>query len=289
MRQDTKELIQKFKIRLTKSLGQNFLVDENIINRIVDASNISETDLVIEVGPGIGNMTKKLAQKAGRIIAVEIDKYLIPPLTEVLKDYPNSSIINQDILKISIRDVIEAEMAANDKLKTVKIVANLPYYITTPIIMKFLEENPGIHTLVFMIQKEVADRIVASPGGKVYGALSVAVQYYSKAEKVFDVSPHCFIPQPDVDSTVIRLNVYDKPQVELLNKDVFFQTVKASFGQRRKTLVNALANSNKFSADKEKIKEILLRMGINENIRGESLSISQFAQIANELYAMSRV
>ncbi|MDP4183173.1 MAG: 16S rRNA (adenine(1518)-N(6)/adenine(1519)-N(6))-dimethyltransferase RsmA [Bacillota bacterium] len=281
MRQITKELIQKYNIRLTKSLGQNFLVDDNVIDKIVDAADVNKKDIVIEVGPGIGNMTRKLAQRAGRLVAIEIDKHLVPPLTEVLGEFPNASLINKDILKTSLGQIINEEKSKAPEAEAVKVVANLPYYITTPIIMKFLEENPGINAMVFMIQKEVGDRIVASPGGKDYGALSVAVQYYSKPERVFDVPPHSFIPQPDVDSTVIRLNVFSEPEVKLKNKDIFFQTVKASFGQRRKTLLNALSNSKKFVESKEEIRLLLNKLGINENARGETLNINEFAQIAN--------
>jgi len=282
MRQITKELIQKYDIRMTKSLGQNFLVDDNVIDKIVNMADIDKKDIVIEVGPGIGNMTRRLAAKAGRLIAVEIDKHLIRPLEEVLEDFSNSLLINKDILKISLEEIIREEKEKAPSTENVKIVANLPYYITTPIIMKFLEENPGIDSMVFMIQKEVAERIVASPGGKDYGALSVAVQYYSKPERLFDVSPHCFVPKPEVDSTVIRMNIYKEPAVKLINKDMFFATVKASFGQRRKTLLNALANSNKFGRSKEEIRQILIDLGIDENARGETLTINQFAQISNE-------
>ena len=282
MRQITKELIQKYDIRMTKSLGQNFLVDDNVIEKIVKMADIDEKDIVIEVGPGIGNMTRKLAAKAGRLIAVEIDKHLIPPLEEVLKDFPNSLLINKDILKLSLEEVIREEKEKAPSIEKVKVVANLPYYITTPIIMKFLEENPGIDSMVFMIQKEVAERIVASPGGKDYGALSVAVQYYSKPERLFDVSPNCFVPKPEVDSTVIRMNIFKEPAVTLINRDMFFATVKASFGQRRKTLLNALSNSNKFGRSKEEIRQILIGLGIDENARGETLTINQFAQISNE-------
>jgi 16S rRNA (adenine1518-N6/adenine1519-N6)-dimethyltransferase len=282
MRQITKELINKYDIRLTKSLGQNFLVDDNIIDKIVNSADIAKKDIVIEVGPGIGNMTRRLAAKAGRLIAVEIDRHLIPALEEVLQDFPNSLLINKDILKTSLEDVIKEEKEKEPETGCVKIVANLPYYITTPIIMKFLEENPGIDTMVFMIQKEVAERIIASPGRKDYGALSVAVQYYSKPERLFDVSPNCFVPKPDVDSTVIRMKVFKEPAVKLLNKDIFFKTVKASFGQRRKTLLNALANSNKFAYSKEEIRQILINLNIDENARGETLTINQFAEISNK-------
>lgn len=285
MRDGTKAVIQKFNIKLTKSLGQNFLTDDSIISRIVDSADVGKRDFVIEVGPGIGSMTRELAKRAGRVTAVEIDRHLMAALTEELKEYPNVRIINRDIMKVDFDEILMDLKGGDTVFDSVKVVANLPYYITTPIIMRFLEENPGIDTLVFMVQKEVAERMAAKPGGKDYGALSVAVQYYSKPERVFDVPPHCFIPQPDVDSTVIRLKVLKNPEVELIDKDIFFKTVKASFGQRRKTLLNALSNSQYFMESKEQIRQILNNLGIDENIRGESLTIMQFAQIANSFTA----
>lgn len=281
---DIRELIKKFNIRLRKSLGQNFLTDEAVARRIVDAADVKSSDLVIEVGAGAGSMTLELAARAGRVAAIEIDRHLMPALTENLKEFDNVDIINEDILKLDIKkDIIEATKNRHTGFKagSVKVVANLPYYITTPVIMKFLEEEPGIDLMVFMVQKEVADRMMAEPGNKDYGALSVAVQYYSKPEKIFDVPPHCFIPQPDVDSTVIRLNIFKTPPVVLADKDLFFKTVRASFAQRRKTLVNALFNSGYFSKDKEQIKEVLKNLGIDERQRGETLSIMQFAQLSN--------
>ncbi len=281
MRDSTKAVIKKFNIKLTKSLGQNFLTDDNIIRKIVDAADVGNRDFVIEVGPGIGSMTRELAKRAGQVTTVEIDRHLIPALSEELKEFSNVTIINKDIMKVDFDEIFGNISGEAKTFDSVKVVANLPYYITTPIIMRFLEENPGIDTLVFMVQKEVAERMAAKPGGKDYGALSVAVQYYSRPERVFDVPPHCFIPQPEVDSTVIRLKVLQKPEIELTNKDIFFKTVKASFGQRRKTLLNALSNSQYFTESKEQIREILNNLGIDENIRGESLTIVQFAQIAN--------
>ena len=281
---DIRELIKKFNIRLRKSLGQNFLTDEAVARRIVDAADVKSSDLVIEVGAGAGSMTLELAARAGRVAAIEIDRHLMPALAENLKEFDNVDIINEDILKLDIKkDIIEATKNRHTGFKagSVKVVANLPYYITTPVIMKFLEEEPGIDLMVFMVQKEVADRMMAEPGNKDYGALSVAVQYYSKPEKIFDVPPHCFIPQPDVDSTVIRLNIFKTPPVVLADKDLFFKTVRASFAQRRKTLVNALFNSGYFSKDKEQIKEVLKNLGIDERQRGETLSIMQFAQLSN--------
>ena len=281
---DIRELIKKFNIRLRKSLGQNFLTDEAVARRIVDAADVKSSDLVIEVGAGAGSMKLELAARAGRVAAIEIDRHLMPALAENLKEFDNVDIINEDILKLDIKkDIIEATKNRHTGFKagSVKVVANLPYYITTPVIMKFLEEEPGIDLMVFMVQKEVADRMMAEPGNKDYGALSVAVQYYSKPEKIFDVPPHCFIPQPDVDSTVIRLNIFKTPPVVLADKDLFFKTVRASFAQRRKTLVNALFNSGYFSKDKEQIKEVLKNLGIDERQRGETLSIMQFAQLSN--------
>jgi len=284
MSKNVKELIRKHNIRTSKSLGQNFLIDNTIIKHIVESAQVSTDDMVIEVGPGIGSMTVELASRAGRLIAVEIDRHLIPALMENLTDFGNVEIINEDILKMDIDDLIATQ---TEKLRgvfkpgKVKVVANLPYYITTPIIMKFLEESTSINKFVFMVQKEVADRILAQPGSKDYGALSVAVQYYCKPERVFDVPPHCFIPQPGVISTVVRLNAYDKPPVDVIDRKMFFKVVKASFGQRRKTLVNALYNSGYFNMNKEEIKEMLGNMDIDENRRGETLSIMQFAKLAN--------
>ena len=274
---NTKELIKKYGIKLTKSLGQNFLTDSNVVSRIVDTAEITEDDLVIEIGPGIGSMTGELASRAGRVIAVEIDKHLIPALEDNLKDFSNLEIINEDIMKVSVKAVTE-----NRQNMRLKVVANLPYYITTPIIMKLLEEDNDIELMVFMVQKEVAQRMVAKPGGKDYGALSVAVQYYAQPEKVFDVPPHCFIPQPEVDSTIVKLKKNKKPPVILKDKDMFFKVVKAAFGQRRKTLLNALANSEALSRSKEEVREILSAVNIDENVRGETLSMEQFAALANE-------
>jgi len=274
---NTKELIKKYGIKLTKSLGQNFLTDSNVVSRIVDTAEITEDDLVIEIGPGIGSMTGELASRAGRVIAVEIDKHLIPALEDNLKDFSNLEIINEDIMKVSVKAVTE-----NRQNMRLKVVANLPYYITTPIIMKLLEEDNDIELMVFIVQKEVAQRMVAKPGGKDYGALSVAVQYYAQPEKVFDVPPHCFIPQPEVDSTIVKLKKNKKPPVILKDKDMFFKVVKAAFGQRRKTLLNALANSEALSRSKEEVREILSAVNIDENTRGETLSMEQFAALANE-------
>ena len=274
---NTKELIKKYGIRLTKSLGQNFLTDESVVKRIVDTAEITSEDLVMEIGPGIGSMTGELAARAGRVVAVEIDRHLIPVLKENLKEFSNLEIINEDIMKVNVKSITGTEHNMAQK-----VVANLPYYITTPIIMKLLEEENDIELMVFMVQKEVAQRMVAKPGGKDYGALSVGVQYYAQPERVFDVPPHCFIPQPEVDSTIIKLKKNKTPPVNLKDKDMFFKVIKAAFGQRRKTLLNALTNSGGFNKTKEEIREILLGLNIDENARGETLSIEQFASLDNQ-------
>ena len=274
---NTKELIKKYGIRLTKSLGQNFLTDSDVVSRIVDTAEITKDDMVMEIGPGIGSMTEELASRAGKVIAVEIDKHLIPALKDNLQRFSNLEIINEDIMKVKVKDITD-----NKQNMRLKVVANLPYYITTPIIMKLLEEDNDIQSMVFMVQKEVAQRMIAKPGGKDYGALSVAVQYYAQPEKAFDVPPHCFVPQPEVDSTIIKLKRNDTPPVDLKDKDMFFKVVKASFGQRRKTLLNALANSAALNKNKEEIREILNSVNINENARGETLSIEQFATLSNQ-------
>lgn len=275
---NTKEIIKKYGIKLTKSLGQNFLTDDNVVSRIVDAAEITKDDMVIEIGPGIGSMTAELASRAGRVIAIEIDKHLIPALEDNLKGFSNIDIVNQDIMKVNVKDI-----ANNKQNMKLKVVANLPYYITTPIIMKLLEEEDNdIELMVFMVQKEVAQRMVAKPGGKDYGALSVAVQYYAQPEKVFDVPPHCFIPQPEVDSTIVKLKRNITPPVTLKDKEMFFKVVKAAFGQRRKTLLNALSNFAALNRTKEEVREILKAINIDENVRGETLSIEQFAALSNE-------
>jgi 16S rRNA (adenine1518-N6/adenine1519-N6)-dimethyltransferase len=281
---NTTEIIKKFKIKLNKNLGQNFLTDENIVKKIVGSAIISDRDLVIEIGPGIGSMTRELCKNAGKVLAVEIDKYLIPALTYNLREFNNIEIVNKDIMDENIVEMINTAKLSGFNPENVKVIANLPYYITTPIIMKFLEEAPGIDMMVFMVQKEVAERMVAKPGGKDYGALSVAVQFYSEPSIIFNVSPDSFVPRPNVDSTVIKLNVYKEPIVDIKSKKMFFKTVKAAFGQRRKTLPNALCNSGYFKQNKEEMKDILENIGVGENQRGETLSIMQFAELSNSFY-----
>lgn len=280
IKNNTIDVIKKHNLRLTKSLGQNFLNDDSVVARIVDAADVDNETLVLEIGPGIGSMTKELARRAAGVVAVEIDRHLIPALNDNLSEFSNITIINEDVMKADIEAIL-LEYKEKYNAKVVKVVANLPYYITTPIIMRFLEEISGITGMVFMVQKEVAQRMVSGPGTKDYGALSVAVQFYSQPRIIFDVPPHCFIPQPEVHSTIIRLDILSEPPVKVDNKDVYFKLVKASFGQRRKTLVNALANSGFFNKNKEQIKEILEGMGLRENIRGEVLSVEQFGELSN--------
>jgi len=283
MANNAKELVKNFGIKMTKSLGQNFLNDSSVISEIVDCADISQEDFVIEVGPGVGSMTTELGERASRVVAVEIDKHLMEALKYALSPYPNVTVINQDILDTDIKAIIEEYGVKPDgtKYKTVKAVANLPYYITTPIVMKFLEENPGVKTMVFMVQKEVAERMVAAPGRKDYGALSIAVQFYSKARIMMEVPPHCFIPQPDVYSSIVRLDIYDTPEYDVADKKVFFRLVKAAFEQRRKTLVNAIFNTGGFMLSKEELAEIFAECGLSDKIRGEALSIPQFVTLAN--------
>lgn len=282
IKNNTYDVIKKHGLRLTKSLGQNFLIDDSVVSSIVDAAEVDKETLAIEIGPGIGSMTRELAKKACGVVAIEIDKHLIPALTDNLSIYNNITIINEDVMKANVEQIIDDQKRAYGATK-VSVVANLPYYITTPIIMMFLEQIEGIDRMVFMVQKEVAHRMVSGPGTKDYGALSVAVQYYSKPRIMFDVPPHCFVPQPEVHSTVIRLDILDNPPFVVTDSNLYFKLVKASFGQRRKTLVNGLANAGYFRLDKEQIKSILCELGHNENIRGETLSPEQFAQLANKI------
>lgn len=281
-RNNTLEIIKKHNLKLTKSLGQNFLNDDNVVGKIVDAADLDKATLVLEIGPGIGSMTKELARRAAGVAAIEIDKYLIPALKDNLNEFSNIEIINQDVMKADI-DKIISEFKEKYNAKSVKVVANLPYYITTPIIMRFLEEIKGIDGMVFMVQKEVAQRMVSGPGTKDYGALSVAVQFYCNPRIVFDVPPHCFIPQPEVHSTIIRLDILKEPSVEVDDKILYFKLVKASFGQRRKTLVNGLSNAGFLKKDKEQIKRIIESMGLKDNIRGEVLTVQQFGVLTNLL------
>ena len=271
----TKEVVQKHNFKFSKSLGQNFLIDTNVIDRILEGARVQEGDYVIEVGPGIGTLTKEMGRTAEKVVAIEIDKTLIPILEETLADFPNIEVINQDILKVDVQELVKAKLNGGP----VKLIANLPYYITTPIVMKFLEEDIPVTDIVVMVQKEVADRMNAKPNTKDYGALSVAVQYYCDTEIVAKAPRHMFMPQPNVDSTVIGLHVREEKKYNVDNEDIFFKTVKASFGQRRKTLLNSLGGLGFLS--KDQIKVALQEANIDEKRRGETLSIEEFASLSN--------
>ena len=271
----TKEVVQKHNFKFSKSLGQNFLIDTNVIDRILEGARVKEGDYVIEVGPGIGTLTKEMGRTAEKVVAIEIDKTLIPILEETLADFPNIEVINQDILKVNVQELVKEKLNGGP----VKLVANLPYYITTPIVMKFLEEDIPVTDIVVMVQKEVADRMNAKPNTKDYGALSVAVQYYCDTEIVAKAPRHMFMPQPNVDSTVIGLHIREEKKYNVDNEDIFFKTVKASFGQRRKTLLNSLGGLGFLS--KDQIKVALQEANIDEKRRGETLSIEEFASLSN--------
>lgn len=277
----TKEVVNKHNFKFSKSLGQNFLIDDNVIDRILEGARLSETDRIIEVGPGIRTLTREMGKVAENVVAIEIDKTLIPILKETLADLDNVEVVNEDILKVDVQGLI------NEKLNggPVKLVANLPYYITTPIVMKFLEEDIPVTDIVVMVQKEVADRMNAKPSTKDYGALSVAVQYYCDTEIVAKAPRHMFVPQPNVDSIVIGLHVRDEKKYVVDNEDIFFKTVKASFGQRRKTLLNSLGGLGFLS--KDQIREALQAANIDEKRRGETLSIDEFANLSNEINKFS--
>lgn len=271
----TMDLVKRHGFKFTKSLGQNFLIDDNIVDKIVAGAGIGPSDKIIEVGPGIGTLTREMASRAGALMAVEIDKNLIPILTDTLGDFENVKIVNEDIIKADIRGLIDENLDGGP----VKLVANLPYYITTPIIMRFLEENINVTDIVVMVQKEVAERMNAQPGGKDFGALSVAVQYYCDTEIVAKVPRHLFVPQPNVDSIVIALRVRPERKYRVDSEDLFFNVVKAAFGQRRKTLLNSIASMGNLS--KDMVKEALEEAGIDPKRRGETLSLDEFANLSN--------
>lgn len=273
----TIEVLQKYNFAFQKRFGQNFLIDTHVLEKIIAASQISKEDFVLEIGPGIGTMTQYLAEYAREVAAVEIDNTLIPILKDTLKDWDNVTVINDDILKVDIRKLALERNGG----KPIKVVANLPYYITTPIIMGLFENQVPIDSITIMVQKEVADRMQVGPGTKDYGALSLAVQYYAKPEIVANVPPNCFMPRPKVGSAVIRLERYEKPPVEVSNERLMFRIIRASFNQRRKTLVNGLKNSQELSYSREEIEEVLNECGIPLNIRGEALTLAEFASLAN--------
>ena len=273
----TIEVLQKYNFAFQKRFGQNFLIDTHVLEKIIAASQITKDDFVLEIGPGIGTMTQYLAEYAREVTAVEIDNTLIPILKDTLKDWDNVTVINDDILKVDIRKLALEKNGG----RPIKVVANLPYYITTPIIMGLFENQVPIDSITIMVQKEVADRMQVGPGTKDYGALSLAVQYYARPEIVANVPPNCFMPRPKVGSAVIRLERYEKPPVEVSNEKLMFRIIRASFNQRRKTLVNGLKNSQELSYSREEIEEVLNECGIPLNIRGEALTLAEFAEIAN--------
>ncbi len=278
---ETKFLMNKYNIQANKSLGQNFLIDENVINTAIKKSNINKEDLVIEIGPGLGTLTKYLLESAGRVVCVELDKRMINILNERFFLYENFEVINADILKTDLNKIIK-EAKEKYNLKNAKIVANLPYYITTPIIMQLLENKIDIECITVMIQKEVADRLAEIPGGKNTGAITYTVYYYGIAEKLLEVPNTSFIPEPSVTSEVIKINIRKEPAVKVNNEEGFFKLIKISFLQRRKTLLNALSNNG--ISSKEELTKMLKELEIDEKIRSEKLTIEQFANISNYLY-----
>ena len=273
----TIEVIQKYQFAFQKRFGQNFLIDAHVLEKIVSAAGITKDDCVLEIGPGIGTMTQYLAESAGHVIAVEIDTNLLPILADTLKDYSNVKVINQDILKVDINELVKEY----NNGRPIKVVANLPYYITTPIIMGLFESNVPIDNITVMVQKEVADRMQVGPGSKDYGALSLAVQYYASPYIVANVPPNCFIPRPNVGSAVIRLTRYQEPPVQVKDPKLMFKLIRASFNQRRKTLQNGLNNSPEISFSKEEITKAIESLSVSPSVRGEALSLEQFAQLAN--------
>lgn len=281
----TKDIIHKHGFSFKKSLGQNFLIDMNILNKIVSAAELSDTTGALEIGPGIGALTEKLAQSAKQVTAVEIDSRLIPILSDVLAPYPNVQIVHGDVLKVNLQEVFAANFTAVEK---VSVVANLPYYVTTPILMKLLEERLPLQNIVVMIQKEVADRMAANPGGKDYGSLSVAVQYYCEPELVCIVPRTVFIPQPNVESAVIKLKVREVPPVTVQDEAHFFQVVLAAFAQRRKTIANNLKSRYFKEGGREALEAVLQEAGIDPLRRGETLSIQEFARLSDVLLAAGR-
>ena len=279
--EETKFLMKKYKIKANKSLGQNFLINSEVVENIVNSSEITKEDMVIEIGPGLGTLTKYLLDKAGKVLCVELDTKMIKILQDRFLIYDNFEVINTDVLKLNLNDIIY-ENKKQGKIKDVKVVANLPYYITTPIIMKLLEEKLDIKSITVMIQKEVEDRLIETPGGKNTGAITYTVYYYCDSEKIMEVPNSSFIPEPEVTSEVIKMNLRSKPVVDIDNNKVMFMVIKSAFMQRRKTLLNALTNTKVFLNKEEGLK-ILNELNLNENVRAEELSIQDFANIAKSI------
>ena len=277
--QETIAVLNKYQFTFQKKFGQNFLIDTHVLDKIIRAANITKDDFVLEIGPGIGTMTQYLAESAGEVCAVEIDKNLIPILQDTLKDYDNVTVINNDILKVDIRKMADEK----NQGRPIKVVANLPYYITTPIIMGLFENHVPVESITVMVQKEGADRMQVGPGTKDYGALSLAVQYYAEPYIVANVPPNCFMPRPKVGSAVIRLTRHSQPPVQVNNEKLMFQIIRASFNQRRKTLANSLKNYEGLSFDKDEIEQAIAACGFQPTIRGEALSLEEFARLSNIL------
>ena len=277
---DTRFIMNKYHIKANKSLGQNFLIDENVVNNIVEGSNISKDDLVIEIGPGLGTLTKYLLEKAGKVVSIELDKKMLTILNDRFKLYDNFELLHSDILKVDLVKLIK-EQKESLNLKHAKVVANLPYYITTPIIMKLLEEELDLESITVMVQKEVADRLIAIPGSKDSGAITYSVYYYATSESILDVPKTSFVPAPEVDSKVIKLNVRKEPPIKVKSKKIMFKIIKCAFMQRRKTLLNSLTNAKVFLNKDEGIK-ILDKLNLAEDIRAEKLTLQDFANITDE-------
>lgn len=278
---NTIEILQKYKFVFQKKFGQNFLIDEHVLEKIISAAGIGPDDFVVEIGPGIGTMTQYLAHAARGVAAVEIDKALIPILQDTLSAYDNVTVINEDVLKVDLKELAEKM----NEGRPVKVVANLPYYITTPIIMGLFESHVPVESITVMVQKEVAERMQAGPGTKDYGALSLAVQYYAEPYIVANVPPNCFMPRPNVGSAVIRLQVHKNPDIRVKDESLMFRIIRASFNQRRKTLQNSLSHDPQLGISKEVVARILEEMGLSATIRGEALSLQQFAQFSDLVFA----
>lgn len=281
--QKTIEILQKYDFSFQKKFGQNFLIDTHVLDKIIHAAHITKEDMVLEIGPGIGTMTQYLAEAAGKVIAVEIDRNLIPILEDTLSEYHNVRVINEDVLKLDLRKLADEENGG----KAIKVVANLPYYITTPIIMGLFENHVPVESITVMVQKEVADRMQTGPGNKDYGALSLAVQYYAEPYIVANVPPNCFMPRPKVGSAVIRLTRHEKPPVEVKDEKLMFDIIRASFNQRRKTLANGLNNSDKITCSKEIITKAIEKLGKGASVRGEALSLQEFAKLSNDIFELN--
>ncbi|MBQ6589368.1 MAG: 16S rRNA (adenine(1518)-N(6)/adenine(1519)-N(6))-dimethyltransferase RsmA [Butyrivibrio sp.] len=279
----TKEVLAKYGMSAKKKFGQNFLIDSGVLDGIVSAAGVTSDDCVLEIGPGIGSLTQYLAESAGKVVAVEIDKTLIPVLADTLSEYDNVTVINEDVLKVDIDEIVKEYNGG----KPIKVVANLPYYITTPIIMKLFESGAPIESITVMVQKEVADRMAMGPGNKDYGSLSLAVGYYAEANEVMDVPPSSFIPQPGVGSAVVKLTRYSEPAVQVQDEKYMFEIIRTSFNQRRKTLSNSLANNPALRVSRQQVQDALVEMGIDEKARGEILSLEQFARLSDILQRSS--